>query len=370
MYRKTVVEINLRAIRHNIESLKKSIHRDVKFMIPVKADAYGHGITRVSRYMEQNGLVDMLGVASLDEGIELRKGGITLPVLVLGLLMPGMEQIDALLKYGLSQTVADAELASQISERASSMNTTAALHLKVDTGMGRIGCGPDAAVAIAAEISALNNVVLEGIYSHFPDADEPACDFTLDQISTLKEIITQLDASGVSIPYRHIANSAGIINYPGSVFNMVRPGIIVYGYLPSPGIQPPFKVVPAMTMKSAIMFTKRISAGTPLSYGRTYSAEKDENIATIPLGYGDGYSRLLSNRGKVIIRDKIYPVVGRVSMDQILVNLGDDIYPAGEEVILFGEKTITADTVASWIDTIPYEITCGISKRVPRIYIE
>jgi len=370
MYRRTVVEINLSAIRENISSLKKHLGGGVKILLPVKADAYGHGIIRVSQYVEKKGLADMLGVASLDEGIELREAGVSLPILVLGLILPEQEQIEVLLEKGLSQTVADTAIAEKISAAASAMDLQARLHLKIDTGMGRIGCRPEEAVDTARKIASLKNVLLEGIYSHFPDADSSDHEFTLEQIRVMSTIIHDLERDGLRTAFRHISNSAGIINYPDTTFNMVRPGIIAYGYLPSPELRPSFTIVPSMTMKSTVMFFKRVPSGTPLSYGRTYTAYCDQNIATVPAGYGDGYSRALSNRGKVIIAGKVYPVVGRVSMDQILVNLGDDVYPPGQEVILFGGDTITVDTVASWIGTIPYEVTCGISKRVPRIYIE
>jgi alanine racemase len=255
-----------------------------------------------------------------------------------------------------------------ISDVAAGRMKKVKLHLKIDTGMGRIGCRDDEAVSLAENISGLENIELEGVFSHFPAADEPGSDFTTGQIKKFEDIIKKIEKAGVDIKYRHMANSAAIFNYRNSIFNLARPGIAAYGYRPSRDFNPDMGLVPSMTFKSYIVFHKRVKAGTPLSYGLTYKTDADSNIATVPVGYGDGYNRLLSNRGRVIIRDRIYPVVGRVCMDQILINLGNDEYPIGEEVILFGRKDITVETVAEMTGTIPYEVTCSISKRVRRVY--
>ncbi|MFH0976966.1 MAG: alanine racemase [Spirochaetota bacterium] len=371
MLRKTFAEINLKAIKNNIKALKEKAGNDKKVLLPVKADAYGHGIVDVSRYVEKNNIIDMLGVATLDEGVNLRNAGIKVPILVLGLIIPDEESTGVILDYNLTQTIADRRLAEKISEAAMLKGKKARLHLKVDTGMGRIGCKPEEAVRIVKEISSLEFIELEGICSHFPVADEKNTEFTNKQINIFSKILIQIQKEGFDIPLKHISNSAGIVSFPDAALNMIRPGIMSYGYLPASGMKLyDIKLEPAMTLKSCIVFSKRVAKGVPLCYGLAYTAPEDSNIATVAIGYGDGYSRFLSNKAKVIIKSKIYPVAGRVTMDQILINLGDDEYPLGEEVILFGRDNITVDTVAEWIGTISYEVTCGISKRVPRVYIE
>ena len=370
MLRRTYVEIDLHAIKHNLQLIKKRLNKNVKILLPVKADAYGHGLKEVSLFVQSEGLVDMLGVASPSEGIELRLAGIDLPILVLGLTLPDEDIVDRLLDYSLSQTVADLTLPKLIAARAPARKNRGYIHLKVDTGMGRIGCSVDEARGIAREIAQMKSVRLEGIFTHFPAADNGDPDFTREQIEQFTTIIKDLEAEGINIPLKHIANSAGVVNFPESHFNMVRPGIMSYGLRPAPGMSPDMELIPSMTLISNIIFIKRVKPGTPLSYGLTYRTDRECFIATGPLGYGDGYSRFLSNRARVMIQDREYPVVGRVSMDQILVNLGDDEYAPGQEVILFGKKAITAETIAEWIGTIPYEVTCGISKRVKRVYVK
>ena len=366
--RKTFVEIDLNAIVQNLTLIKQLVGNDKKLLIAVKADGYGHGAIQVSKLVEEKGLADFLGVATPLEGIELREAGLKLPILILGLILNHKEVIKTLLDYNLAQTVSDFHLASEISKGAKVMKKTAKLHLKIDTGMGRIGCQPEESLAIIKKVSFLDYIELEGLFSHFPLSDDPSSDFTVEQIRVFRNIIKELELMNINIPLKHLANSGAILNFSDSIFNMIRPGIIAYGYMPSKDCKRVIDIIPSMTFKSCIIFLKRVKMGTPLSYGHIYKTEKDSNIATIPVGYGDGYNRLLSNRGKVIIRNKIYPVVGRVCMDQILVNLGDDEYSLGEEVILFGKKEITVETIANWIDTIPYEVTCAISKRVCRSY--
>lgn len=366
--KKTHIEIDLNAIKQNLLAIKDKVGQN-KIMLAVKADGYGHGAIKVSRMVEENKLCDILGVSSPQEGIELRDAGIKLPILILGLILPEGDVINTILDYDLEQTVADFHLSREISVAAKERKKKAALHLKIDTGMGRIGCQPSEAVEIGKAIYALDNVQLKGIFSHFPVSDDPDSDFTRKQINNFKSIITEFEGIGINIPLKHMANSAGILNYKESIFNMVRPGLIAYGYRPSKYCDSNIKLIPSMSFKSYIIFFKRVNKDTALSYGLTYKTRSDTNIATIPVGYGDGYSRFLSNKGKVIINNKLYPVAGRVCMDQILIDLGNDVYPLGEEVILFDDNVITAETIAELIGTIPYEVTCAISKRVQRVYI-
>lgn len=369
MQHHTRIEIDLAAIGSNLRNIRLKAGNDVRILLAIKADAYGHGSVPVARHVERHHLADMLGVSSPAEGIELRNAGITLPILVLGLILPEPETIDHLIEYSLAQTVAEYSLAAAINERAGLLGAQVSLHLKVDTGMGRIGCPSGNAPDIAEEITTLGNISLDGIFTHFPVSDDTSSSFTKQQITLFREIIDSISSRGIDIPLRHAANSAAILNFDESYFTMIRPGVMAYGYMPSSECRKSVAITPSMTMKSCIVFTKRVPGGTGISYGLTHTTNRETTIATIPVGYGDGYSRSLSNRGRVIIRGKEYPVVGRVCMDQILADIGDDSYPVGEEVILFGSGPITAETIAKTIGTIPYEVTCGISKRVPRIYI-
>jgi len=368
MLRRTIAEINLDSIQNNLKEIKKTVGENVKILLPVKADAYGHGSVEISGFVQKNNLADMLGVASLDEGIELRNAGIKLPILVLSLILPEEKMLNAIIDFNLTQTVADYSLAETISIAAEKRKKTATIHLKIDTGMGRIGCPHKDAFHIIKKIKQLKNIYLEGMFSHFPVADEIDRQFTENQILKFKKIISDLHEHGLSVPLNHIANSAGIMEFPDSYLDMVRPGIISYGYKPDAEIKMSLNLKPSMTLKSKIIFSKKVSKNTPLSYGLTYLTENETNIATIPVGYGDGYNRLLSNKANVLIKGKTYPVTGRVTMDHILVNTGDEKYLSGEEVILFGEDTITANDIAMLTNTIAYEVTCNISKRVPRIY--
>ncbi len=368
IFKKTYLEIDLGAVKHNLEAIKNRISNQA-LLLAVKADGYGHGAVQISRLAESNRLADMLGVSSPVEGAELREAGIKLPVLNLGLVLPRKEEIDAIIKFDITQTVADFALAKMISEAAVKAKATCNLHLKIDTGMGRIGCRPEDAFSIGRKISGLPGIVLEGIFTHFPVSDDPDSEFTRKQIEDFTSIIDQFAKNGLHLKYKHMANSAAILNYGDSVFNMARPGIMAYGYRPTKGCNSSVKLIPSMTFKSCVIFIKRVKKDTPLSYGLTYRTKSDTNIATLPVGYGDGYSRFLSSKGSVIIRGKKYPVAGRVCMDQILADLGNDEYPLGEEVILFGKENITVETIAELIGTIPYEVTCGISKRVQRVYL-
>jgi alanine racemase len=367
--KRTHIEIDLNAIKHNLTAIRKRIGNGNAILFAVKADGYGHGAVKVSRMAEEFGLCDMFGVSSPQEGIELREAGIKLPVLILGLILPRKDVIDTVLDYDLTQTVADFNLAKEISHAAMEKQKTALLHLKIDTGMGRIGCAPDNALEIGKKISVLENIMLEGIFTHFPVSDEPDSDFTRKQVKIFKHLIEQFEKEDIKIKYKHSANSGGILNYKESIFNMIRPGLIAYGYRPSANCSNSIELIPSMTFKSYIIFNKKVKKGTGLSYGLTYKTKSDTNIATVPVGYGDGYSRFMSNKGKVIINGKLYPVVGRICMDQILIDLGNDEYLLGTDVVLFGKEEITAETAADWIGTVPYEVTCAISKRVQKVYL-
>ncbi|MEA3222194.1 MAG: alanine racemase [Thermodesulfobacteriota bacterium] len=364
--RPTVVDIDLSAIKHNIEEIKGLT--GVRFMMVIKADAYGHGAREVGKFVEKRHLADMFGVTSIEEAIELRDAGIGLPILVFGLADGSGDDIDALFEYNLTPTIVDTSGMDAFVSGARRRERTIYVHLKVDTGMGRLGLLANEALEVLRYISEIKEVQIGGVYTHFPVADTKDKTFTIHQIEVFGHMINEANRLGMDVGIRHCANSGAILNVSKSYMDMVRPGLLCYGLYPSQDISKRLDVIPAMTLKTSIMFIKRVKKGTALSYGLTYKTKSDTYIATLPVGYADGYFRALSNKARVIIQGKTYPVVGRVCMDQILIDLGDDLYPVGQEVILFGKDIITAETVASWCDTIPYEITCNMSRRVVRTY--
>ncbi len=365
MYRKTYAEIDINAIKHNLNLIKNIINPGTKVLMAIKADAYGHGAVVIGR--EVQSLVDLYGVASIEEGIELRDAGIEIPILVLGITVNNQNSVDALINYDLQQTVADIDDTETINNFASIAGKTGNVHLKVDTGMGRIGCSVNMASQIIEKSLKFEFLKIHGVFSHMPVSDDINNQFNDKQIKIFDNMKKDL-LKNFNIPLYHISNSGAIINYRNANYDMVRPGVMCYGYKPDPNCGNNLGLIPSMTLKSEIVFIKKVSAGTSVSYGQTYITKSECNLATISVGYGDGYSRALSNKANVIIAGKKYPLAGRVCMDQIVVNLGGDYYPVGTEVILFGKDNITAETIAEWSGTIPYEVTCGISERVPKIF--
>ncbi len=363
-YRPTWVQIDLNAIRKNFAQVKKLIGPKTKIMAAVKADAYGHGLIPVSCLLQKE-KADYFGVASIDEGMRLRESGIKAPILVLGAILPA--EIKGVLKYNLAQSVPSWELARQIDNQAKKENKKVKVHLKIDTGMGRLGVWHEEAVHFVKKVNKLKHIYLEGIFTHFPSADEDKA-FTRRQIEHFEKLFKEIEEAGIKIPYRHAANSIGIIEFKNSHFNLVRPGLMLYGLYPRFDIQKKLKLHPALSLKSKIVFLKETPPGRTISYGRTYTTSKHTLIATVCIGYGDGYPRHLSNKGWVIIRNKRAPIVGRVCMDQTMVDVGHiSKVKIGDEVILINEH-ITAEEVAQKAETINYEIVCGVTARVPRIY--
>lgn len=367
-FRNTFAEIDLNAIGNNINAVRRAAPGR-KILFAVKADAYGHGVSEIAKYAERNSLVDYFGVSSIEEGIELRENGITLPVMILGLTLPLENNIINIIKADLIPSAADISFITLLDEISKKMNRITKIHVKTDTGMGRIGCKPEDAPEIIRHAMNCRNIELEGLFSHMPVSDDANNGFNFQQISVFKKLIENLESENIKIPLKHLANSAAIINFPDSHFDMVRPGIICYGYRPDYKTDKDIGIIPSLSLQSQVVFTKRISKGSKLSYGHIYETPDDCYISTIPVGYGDGYSRFFSNCGKVIINNEIYPVVGRVCMDQLLINTGSDRIEPGTRVFLFDRKTFTVDDAAAMINTISYEITCSISRRVPRIYI-
>ena len=371
-YKRLVAEIDLDAVDFNIKSIIKRVGGRAKIIGTVKADAYGHGAVEVAEVLAENG-VDMFSVAMIDEGINLRNNGIKAPILVLGLTPP--EYVKEAVEYDLIQTVSDYNTAEAISKAAKELNKKAVIHIKIDTGMGRIGFRPKKEAFDEIEnISKLENIEINGIFTHFCTSDEKDKTFTYTQRDRFVYAVTELEKRGINIPIKHASASAGLMDFDDLFFNAVRPGIILYGYYPSDDVMKdrlPLK--PVMSLKSYVMYIKNIENGDTIGYGRTYMADEKRTIATIPAGYADGYNRLLSNKGYVLVNGKRAPLKGRICMDQCMADITGINVKQWDEVVLMGKQgneEITADEIAKEIGTISYEVFCMVSKRVPRVYIK
>ena len=363
--RDVYAEIDLNAIRHNFTEIRRHINPASKLCAVVKANAYGHGALEVSKVAVECG-AEFLAVATVDEGLELRRAGFNLPILILGLIP--QNAVEAVVANDLTQAVVDFDFAEKISETARRLRKIAKVHLKIETGMGRIGIAPEKSVMLAEKISRLPNVELEGLFSHFADADSDDRTFTNHQIAVFKSTAEKIRSAGVDIKICHIAESAAALDIPEAHFDMVRSGIINYGLYPSANIRRTIELRPAMKLVAKIVYVKKISAGVSIGYGRDFVAKRDSLIATLPLGYADGYIRAYKNF-HVEVRGQLAPIAGRVCMDQTMIDVTDiDGVQVGDDVILFGSDLISADDAARHLNTINYEITCLVSSRVPRIF--
>lgn len=366
IYRDVYAEINLRAIEHNFTEIRKHIQPTAKFCAVVKANAYGHGAVEVSKIAVKCG-ADFLAVATVEEGLKLRRENFQLPILILGLIPHSAAKISV--ENNLTLTVADFELAKKISDAAVEENILAKIHLKIETGMGRIGIFPDDAIYLAEKISQLPNVELEGIFSHFADADSEDKNFTFEQLKIFNDVCEKISARGIKIKIRHIAESAAILELPAAHLDMARSGIISYGLYPSADVKKNILLQPAMKLVARSVFLKKIPAGTSIGYGREFIARKNSVIATLPLGYADGYIRAYKNFF-VETHGRLAPIAGRICMDQFMVDVSNiPDAKVGDEFILFGGDTISIDDAAKHLRTINYEVTCLVSDRVPRIFL-
>lgn len=371
--RATRANIHLENLRSNIYQVRAKIGPETRICVPVKADAYGHGAVRTAIAAIQAG-ASYLAVASLMEGAELREAGIVAPILLLSLPLP--EELPLALARGLTPLVADLEFAHAVAEAARARGEPAPVHLKIDTGMGRIGCRPEEAADVARAVASLPYLRIEGTATHLAVADSLAADdirYTEAQIAAFAEVLSRMRDAGIDPGIAHAANSGGISLHPSSYFDMVRPGILVYGYPAGPGLEAAVAVKPVMELETRIVFIKKVRPGESISYGRTWTAERETVIATLPIGYADGLVRRLSGRARVLIGDRTYPIVGRVCMDQCMVDLGPQTdVRRWDSAILFGPDP-RGQSAADWacsLETIPYEITCGIHRRVPRAYLD
>ena len=367
--RPTVAVVDLDAIRFNVRQVLKKV-RPARVMAVVKANAYGHGMVEVAKTALDTG-ADYLAVALVEEGLQLREAGILEPTLVFGGFFP--DQAELFVKYNLDATLYTSENAAALTKAAQLFGRPARVHVKVDTGMGRVGVPWEQAADFVAEVAQNPNLELVGMYTHFATSDERDKTFANLQLERFRLVLKQVESRGISIPIKHAANSGAILDMPEAYFDMVRPGIMMYGYYPSFETTESVPLKPAMAFRSKVLFVKEVEKGTSVSYGRKFVASHKTTIATIPVGYADGYNRLLTNQGEVLIRGKKYPVAGRVCMDQILIDLGPHApVRVGDEVLLFGqtpEGEVSVYDICRKLNTIPYEVTCWVSGRVPRIYV-
>jgi len=368
-YRQTWVQIDLAAVKNNYGVLKQRLPAHTKMMVAVKANAYGHGIVEISRKLIECG-VDYLGVACLDEALVLRKDSITKPILMLGAFLKG--DAEAIVENDVTATVTDLDLARRLDFLAKRLRKKVKVHVKIDTGMGRIGIWHKEADDFIVRLCNLKNLLVEGVYTHFPSADSDE-KFTKSQIAVFCALVDKLVFKGVQIPLKHLANSMAVVGFKDSYFNLVRPGLAVYGLHPKEELLGKINLKPVLSFKTKVVYLKRAKKGMSISYGRTHVVSKDTTIATLPVGYGDGYNRLLSNKGHVLIGGHCCPVVGRVCMDQTMVDVGSlkNIHVEDEAVLIGSQKgrLIRAEDIACLCYTIPYEVVCWISPRVPRVYI-
>jgi alanine racemase len=369
----TWVEINLDAIANNVKNIKKLIGKKKELMAVVKGNAYGHDILEIASVVLNNGAT-RLAVARLEEGIFLRKSGITVPILVLGLTLK--QQVEPLVSYNITPTVSEYEMIEKLSDSAFKEDKIVKVHLKVDTGMGRIGIPPNHVLDFIKKVKVLKNVEIEGIFTHFSVADEKDKSYTEAQFKKFVEVLNILEKEGIRIPVKHVGNSATLLDLPHMWLDMVRPGISLYGLYPSEDVQKTVKLTPAYSFKTRIVFLKELLQGKDIGYGRTYTTKKKRTVvASLPVGYADGYNRLLSNKGEVLVKGKRFPIIGRICMDQCIIDVTDlSQVKIGDEVVLWGKQgheEITIEEIAGKIGTINYEIVhMPDKKRVPKLFIK
>lgn len=361
-FRPTWAEIDLSLLKENLRRFRARMPRGVKLLFVVKANAYGHGAAACAHAAESAGLADWLGVSSVEEGVALREAGVKLPVLVLGSLYP-FESFLASVEFGLTPTVASLESARRLAAVAERLKKRVDCHLKIETGMGRIGVRPAAAAGVVDYLADHGLVRVQGVYTHLSCAESDPV-FTRGQLALFRQALSSI-AKIVRVPLRHAANSEGALRYPGARFDLVRPGLAIYGNVR--GFEP------AMSLKTKVVFIKTVPKGTPIGYGATFRTRRVSRIATLPAGYADGFSRGLSNKGSVLLSGKRCPIVGNISMDMAMVDVTDaPEAKVGDDAVLIGRQgreSIAPAEVAGLLGTIPYEVTCAVSARVPRVYV-
>jgi alanine racemase len=367
--RPTRVEVDLKQLEENFKLIKKHVAPSTVMPI-LKANAYGNGLIRAAQLF-QNLKARYLGVAVVEEGILLRQSGIKIPILVLGGMLGN--QIPIFLKYDLTMTASSIDKLNQIDEAASQLKRKAKVHLKIDTGLERIGVHYYNAEKFLEQSLKCKHTIVEGIYSHFASSDSSNLDYTELQLERFNDVLTFYDKNSLPYPMRHISNSGAILQIPEANFDLVRPGILLYGVYPSQEVRKTIIVKPTLSWKSHVVFFKAIKPNHPVSYGSTWQSDHLIRAVTVPVGYGDGYLRSMTHKAEVLLNGKRFPVIGTITMDQIVVNIENESAYNGDEVILIGsdgKNEITCEELAEWAGTIPYEILTNINTRVPRIYHE
>ena len=369
---RTWAEIDLDAVAHNLKGIRKLVGEKTKIMCVVKADAYGHGFFETSKTMVENG-ADALGVATFEEGRQLRLAGFLEPILVLGNVNTALAQ--ELIKYDISAAITDEMLARAMSDAAVLQNKQAKFHIKIDTGMSRIGFSPDEeSVKKIVEICKLPNILAEGIFTHFSCADDKDRAMTDSQFEKFMYMVNALEKENIHFTYKHVCNSAGVIGFPEYYLDMVRPGIILYGLYTEPELNNALDLIPVMTVKARITRIEEKDTDTPVGYGATYRTSKKTKIATIPIGYADGYIRCLSGNALMSVGGIKVPVVGRICMDQCMIDVSAvNNINVGDEVIVFGnggDNSVTLEDLAKNAGTIPHEMLTLTGKRTPKIFIK
>lgn len=359
-------DIDLSAIRHNMQQILLHIKPGTLFCPIIKADGYGHGAVPIAHEAVALG-VPYLGVATLDEAITLRDAGITIPILILGFSPPTSSPI--IVGNNLTQTVYRKEHIDALSAAATALNMTVKVHIKVDTGMTRLGIPPEETAEFSAYAASQPNIILEGMFTHFAMADSHDKMHALNQFSKFQSAIQSLTAKGISIPIKHCANSAAILDLPETHLDMVRAGIILYGLWPSDEVGHPISLQPAMQLKARLSMVKKVEKNRSISYGAKFTTQEPSVIATIPIGYADGYTRMLSGKAEILINGHRAPIVGRICMDQCMVDVTHiPSVHEGQEVLLFGGSELPVEEIGRHLDTINYEVVCMVGKRVPRLY--
>ncbi len=362
-FRPTWAEIDLGALKRNLRRIRAKMPPLTKIMFVVKANAYGHDAALCARAVESGRDADWFGVSSVEEGVALREAGVRLPILVLGSLYP-FESVLAAVAHDLTPIVASLESARRLAEVALKLKRRVDCHVKVDTGMGRIGASPDASISVVRHLAALKAVRVQGLYTHFACAESDSA-FTNEQLRRFRRVVDALSREGMRPPLIHAANSAGALRHPASRFDLIRPGLAVYGLYP--GFEP------ALSLKSKIVFLKTISRGTPVSYGATWRAKRSTRVATLPIGYGDGYARALSNKAFVLVDGRRCPVIGRVTMDQTMIDVTDaGEARVGADAVLIGRQgsaEIRLEELSRLGGTITYETATSLTSRVPRVQV-
>jgi alanine racemase len=362
--RPTYLEVDLGQLRRNLEAIRERVS-PARVMPILKANAYGHGLDGVAQFIAP--FSDYIGVATLEEGIHLRQIGVDKPILVLGGTLP--EQIPWFLRYDLTLTASSPDLLRAADQYAASAGEKIRAHLKVDTGMERVGVRDTEAESFLLQAAACKHLEIEGIYSHYANSDASDLTHAKLQLERFNEVLRVYERHGLSAPsLRHISNSGGILQLPEGNFDMVRPGIMFYGVYPELDIPRTVDVKPAILWRSRVAYTKVTPPGRPVSYGSTWQAERPTRIVTVPCGYADGYFRRMSGQARVLVDGKSYPQVGRICMDQFMVDAGDEAIPLGADVLLLGAD-ITAYELAEWAGTSAYEVLTNISARVPRVFV-